>query len=627
MKMAASRRTPGVEKAVKLFNKRNVLTGIAILVAVVSTSLSRENTKAFTNTIGIKMLPIAAGSFTMGESNPTPRRLNGPSFIDHGDWDERPSHRVTISRPFSISETPITIEQYKQFKSEYTGLDFFAPYVSGVSWIEANEFCVWLSRKEGKQYRLPTEAEWEYAARAGTQTLFWSGDEPPASDLPNPWGLKDIAYGVAEWCYDWHGLYSDEDQTDPIGSASGVARVVRDGGVEVREFRAGENTSDQLGFKPSKYKRPGSFFRRSANRAGMLPDVASTGGRVAPGLVRHAIGFRIVEAPLPASKPLAVEKPFPLDCVLQTNPEPEQGPDPRQPYFKKRALLPIPPENDQGGGIEPVGLHPGIHAHNHSAGFAVAPNGDLIQFSFSSTTRNTEFEPNNSIIVTRLRRGVDQWDMPGLFHEVADLNEVSPLSFNDNGKLWLFYGSRWLGDVPFLFTHSEDNGESWSRVELPVVTGPKEGIVQQPINSGFRGPDGTIYFGSDATGDGSLLWASKDGGKSWYDTRGRTAGKHTNFVLLKDGRILAMGGKNTNIEGYMPKTYSSDGGATWSKATKTPFPALGSNQRPTTILLKSGRLFYAGDYQQIRTRTCLRLSSRNGAHSSRFLKMEGKPGV
>ena len=73
-------------------------------------------------------------------------------------------------------------------------------------------------------------------------------------------------------------------------------------------------------------------------------------------------------------------------------------------------------------------------------------------------------------------------------------------------------------------------------------------------------------------------------------------------MLLKDGRILAMGGKNTDIDGYMPKTYSSDGGATWSKATKTPFPALGSNQRPSTILLKSGRLFYAGDYQQIRTR-------------------------
>ena len=389
-----------------------------------------------------------------------------------------------------------------------------------MSWIEANAFCEWLSKKEGKHYRLPTEAEWEYAARAGTQTLFWSGEEPPANDVPNPWGLKDIAYGVSEWCYDWHGLYSDEDQIDPIGSESGVARVVRDGGVELRPFRAGENTSDHVGFKSTPYRRPGSFFRRSANRAGMLPHVTSTGVGNSTRRVTHAVGFRIVQAPLPASTPLPVEKPFPLDCILQTSTELDQGPDPGKPYFKMRALLPIPPENDQGGGIEPVGLHPGIHAHNHSAGFVLASNGDLIHISFSSTTRNTEFEPNNSLIMTRLRQGVEEWDMPGLLHEVADLNEVSPLLFNDKGKLWLFYGSRWFGDVPFLFAHSDDNGESWSRVQVPVVTGPNLGIIQQPINSGFRGPDGTIYFGTDGVGDTSFLWASRDSGKTWYDTAG-----------------------------------------------------------------------------------------------------------
>lgn len=585
-----------------MFNRRIALTATVILLAVVSASWSREKAKPYTNSIGMRMLPIEAGSFEMGEKHPTPKRLGGPSFIDHGDWDERPSHRVTISRPFFISETPVTIEQYKQFRKEYTGLDIFDPYVSGVSWIEANAFCMWLSQKEGKNYRLPTEAEWEYAARAGTQTLFWSGDEPPASDLPNPWGLRDIAYGVAEWCYDWHGLYSDEDQVDPIGAASGVARVVRDGGVELREFRQGAKTTDHLGFKPTPYQRQGSFFRRSANRASMLPYLSSNGAGEAAVRVTHAIGFRVVEAPLPATKPLEVEKPFPLDCILQTNIDSDQGPDPRQPYFKRRVLLPIPPENDQGGGIEPVGLHPAVRAHNHSAGFALASNGDLIQISFSSTTRNTEFEPNNSLIVTRLRRGVEEWDMPGLFHEIADLNEVSPLLFNDDGRLWLFYGSRAFGDVPFMFARSEDNGESWSRMEVPVVTGPKQGILQQPINSAFRGLDGVLYFGTDAMGDSSLLWASRDDGRTWYDTRGRTAGKHSNFALLEDGRILAMGGKNTDIDGYMPKTYSSDGGATWSKATKTPFPALGSNQRPATIRLKSGRLFFAGDYQQIRTR-------------------------
>ena len=158
--------------------------------------------KVVTNSLGIKLLRIDPGTFTMGETNPTPESLKGPSYTDQGDWDERPVHQVRISKAFYISETPITIEQYKQFKREYRGLDLFEPYVSGVSWQEAMEFCRWLSRKEGKEYRLPTEAEWEYAARAGTRTLFWSGEEEKKEDGANAWGLRDIAYGVPEWCFE-----------------------------------------------------------------------------------------------------------------------------------------------------------------------------------------------------------------------------------------------------------------------------------------------------------------------------------------------------------------------------------------------------------------------------------------
>ena len=187
--------------------------------------------KAFTNSLGIKMLPIKPGTFMMGETNSTPESLKGPSFSEQGDWDERPAHRVTISKPFFISETPVTIEQYRQFKKEYNGTDLFEPYVAGISWTDAMEFCRWLSKKEGKEYRLPTEAEWEYAARAGTTMLFWSGNAPPKDAAPNPWGLKDIADGVPEWCYDWHGMYPDEDLVDPVGPASGITRVVRDGGI------------------------------------------------------------------------------------------------------------------------------------------------------------------------------------------------------------------------------------------------------------------------------------------------------------------------------------------------------------------------------------------------------------
>lgn len=83
---------------------------------------------------------------------------------------------------------------------------------------------------------------------------------------------------------------------------------------------------------------------------------------------------------------------------------------------------------------------------------------------------------------------------------------------------------------------------------------------------------------------------------------GRIAGRHTTYATLKDGRILAMGGKNTDIDGYMPKAISSDGGKNWT-VTKTPFAAMGSNQRPCLIRLHSGRLFFCSDFQH-----------RNGSH-------------
>jgi len=116
---------------------------------------------------------------------------------------------------------------------------------------------------------------------------------------------------------------------------------------------------------------------------------------------------------------------------------------------------------------------------------------------------------------------------------------------------------------------------------------------KQPINTAFRDKDGVMYVANDAAGGTSVLWASHDNGKTWYDTQGRSAGRHTTYVLLKDGSILGMGGKNTDIDGFMPKAISRDGGKTWKK-DKTQFCALGSNQRPSILRLQSGRLFFAG---------------------------------
>src|SRR5207237_9643846 len=109
--------------------------------------------------------------------------------LRNGHYDERPVHDVRISRDVYLSETEITSEQFARFRLDRQA---DTPYATGISWEEAVAFCDWLSRKEKKPYRLPTEAEWEYAARAGTTGHFSSGDLPPHTGDANQWGLKNI---------------------------------------------------------------------------------------------------------------------------------------------------------------------------------------------------------------------------------------------------------------------------------------------------------------------------------------------------------------------------------------------------------------------------------------------------
>jgi hypothetical protein len=141
---------------------------------------------------------------------------------------------------------------------------------------------------------------------------------------------------------------------------------------------------------------------------------------------------------------------------------------------------------------------------------------------------------------------------------------------------------------------STDNGATWSAVELPKLQGTVGKFTPQPINSVVRGTDGTIYLPVDGAGSTSVLFASKDDGKSWFDTGGRTAGRHTTVALGKDGSLIGFGGKNSEIDGFMPKAISRDGGKTWEKS-KTPFRPLGSGQRPSVVRLASGRLFFVAD--------------------------------
>jgi len=327
------------------------------------------------------------------------------------------------------------------------------------------------------------------------------------------------------------------------------------------------------------------YYERSANRAGMAPDFASPAG---------GIGFRVVQAPMPASMPLSYDAPLIATAVKQTAPpEIARGPDPSKPFYRTRPLFPDLGGRSMSAVGWKIGLKPGLGIAYHNSAVQVCPNGDVVAAYYN--TPKEEDDPDQTILTMRRRYGAEDWDMPEPWPDFADAADAAPVFWNDRGTMWLFWGSpRLLGGPPFQYMKSPDNGATWSAVEFPKLTGAVGRFTPQPINSVVRASGGTIYLPVDGAGSTSVVFASKDNGETWYDTRGRTAGRHTTLVLGKDGSLIGFGGKNSNIDGFMPKAISRDGGKTWEKS-KTPFRPLGSGQRPSAIRLASGRLFFVAD--------------------------------
>ena len=191
------------------------------------------------NSVGMKLNLIPAGDFMMGSK----AELGRP--VPENEKNEYPSHRVRISTPFYMGQTEVTRGQWKKVMvTQNQGIKVNHP-VAEIRWEGAVEFCERLSMLEGRTYRLPTEAEWEYACRAGTTTEFsfvgdprvlrnhiWTNPrfEPEVGKKKtNPWGLHDMHGNVAEWCSDFYDAkyYARSKDTDPRGPEAATTRVVR----------------------------------------------------------------------------------------------------------------------------------------------------------------------------------------------------------------------------------------------------------------------------------------------------------------------------------------------------------------------------------------------------------------
>jgi hypothetical protein len=269
------------------------------------------------------------------------------------------------------------------------------------------------------------------------------------------------------------------------------------------------------------------------------------------------------------------------------------GPDANKPYYHTRPMFPKLGNRTMRAVGWKIGLKPGLGVAYHNSAVVVCDNGDLLAAYYN--TPKEENDPDQSIVTLRLRYGAEDWDMPEPWPDFPDAADAAPVFWNERGKLWMFFGSpRLLGGPPFQYMTSTDNGATWSAVQLPVFEGAIGKFTPQPINSVVRAKDGTIFLPVDGSGSTSVLFATKNEGKTWYDPGGRTGGRHTTVVLGKDGSLIGFGGKNSQIDGFMPVSISRDGGKTYQQS-KTPFQPLGSGQRPSVIRLASGRLFIVAD--------------------------------
>ena len=194
------------------------------------------------NGINIEMVKVEAGSFDMG-ATPEMRSLQYPYD------DEKPDHRVTLTKNYYIGKYEVTQALWQVVMgnnpSRFKGDDL---PVERVSWKRCQDFISKLNSLTGKRFRLPTEAEWEYAARGGNKSrgyrysgsntlddVAWYGDNSGSkthavgTKQPNELGIYDMSGNVSEWCQDWRGSYSSSPQTNPTGAVSGSYRVDRGG--------------------------------------------------------------------------------------------------------------------------------------------------------------------------------------------------------------------------------------------------------------------------------------------------------------------------------------------------------------------------------------------------------------
>lgn len=539
-----------------------------------------------------EFIPVPSGSFIMG-ADLDPHYIN--AWEDDG-WrsifiqDEFPVRNIHITQAFEISKYETTNAQYEKYdpdhiewRGKFQGISLYDDEaVVYVSWEEAVAYTNWLSENDSEyDYRLPTEAEWEYVARAGTRTPFNDGKDGDIYELnpftfgemgsmnyqwpypftwtngcrswvewrpdncvgvedvypdknsiedadlsigthgPNNFGVFDMHGGVEEWVLDWYGFYNPLDTIDPVGYLSGDFKVSRGGS---------HNNHVQ--------------HTRSANRM-----ASATNDK------HYLLGFRIVRVPEGQSVPEPAFEPPLRPWQEEVSSHVYDWPqDQNEPEFNMISLYSRVTIKDNGShygtpeqirqfGFDPVEKIPlltgPLYTHNHSPTISWAMNGDILVSWFSG---ESEIGPELTLLASRGKRNEDgdlSWTEPAEFLKAADRNMHSSNFLPNDTRLLngenedftlhqmasIGVAGRW-DKLALGYRNSTDNGASWTPVKMILELDHALNNGAQIQGNMFQTSSGCLVFVSDDDSDGdfgtSSLVVSCDNGKTW-ERRGHSS--------------------------------------------------------------------------------------------------------
>jgi formylglycine-generating enzyme required for sulfatase activity len=559
-----------------------------------------------------EVVPIPGGTYLMGYSaTPLPASLTGPvGTFPHGDADERPFHNKTVA-PFSFGRTEVTNLQYEAFDPSHRASRGRLGFSAGdhdpvlfVSWYNATAYCAWLRGQTGKAFRLPTEAEWEWAARGNDSSTFnsyfWTGDTVPKNmqnnqqsvrglptaglDLrvaryaPNGYGVYDTIGNVEEWCEDWVAPYPNGPDL-----AGGYAKVTRGG-----------SHSTPL------------YYLRTANRAGALPDEKN-----------WVVGFRVAmdfstnspPAP-PVNVPSSSSSSFPAEATLPPLPKvwPSWSDEPR-PVIQRRYVN-IPPTGTGDFAQLPFANH------NHEPTIAACPNGQMYASWFSTNCG----EPGRCVGLVHawLSNTSDpnaQWTTAAPQLNVPDRCQCCTALHVDRATGTLYHFSAvssaydYKGNIMTIVRSSSDCGQTWTapapmwsshayehQIVVTIVEDEDTGEVMIPCDlwadklpyGPKKGDESVVQHnpGGWSDIDDPLAWRVSKSDKGNGTDYTNTGAHHASIVQLRKKGHFAAIGRSFPIDNSMGMATSTDGGYHWTPHAST-FPPIGGGHREVMIRLGS----------------------------------------